>query len=81
MSLRTVFSTAAIATALTASILAQAPTPPIVKQIDVQYAGANTVSKEKLIANMRTRVGKPYDERAVEEDIRNLYATDRKSVV
>ena len=81
MSLRTVFSTATIAAALTASILAQAPTPPIVKQIDVQYAGANTVSKEKLIANMRTRVGKPYDERAVEEDIRNLYATGNISNV
>ena len=81
MSLRTAFSTAAIAAALTASILAQAPTPPIVRQIDVQYAGATTVSKEKLIANMRTRVGKPYDERSVEEDIRSLYATGNISNV
>ncbi len=81
MSFRTVFSTVAISAALSASILAQAPTPPIVKQIDVQYAGANTVSKEKLIANMRTRVGKPYDDRAVEEDIRSLYATGNISNV
>ncbi len=81
MSLRTAFSTVAISAALTASILAQAPTPPIVKQIDVQYAGATTVSKEKLIANMRTRVGKPYDERSVEEDIRSLYATGNISNV
>src|SRR5450432_3352802 len=51
------------------------PVGPIVKQIDVQYAGPVTVSKERIIANMRTQVGKPYSEQAVEEDIRNLYAT------
>ncbi len=81
MSLRTAVSTLATIAALTGSILAQAPAPPIVKQIDVQYAGANTVSKEKILANMRTRVGKPYDERAVEEDIRNLYSTGNISNV
>jgi hypothetical protein len=68
MSLRNAFSTLAVIAALSARLLAQAPTPPIVKQIDVQFAGANTVSKEKILANMRTRVGKPYDERAVEEE-------------
>ena len=81
MSLRTVVSTLAVTAALTTSILAQAPTPPVVKSIDVQYAGANAVSKEKILANMRTRVGKPYDDRAVEEDIRNLYATGNISNV
>jgi len=54
---------------------AQAPSAPIVRSIEVQYAGASTVSKEKLLANMRTRVGRPYSEQAVEEDIRNLYKT------
>ncbi len=34
-----------------------------------------TVSKEKILANMRTQVGRPYSEQAVEEDIRTLYAT------
>ncbi|MEO8352320.1 MAG: POTRA domain-containing protein, partial [Chthoniobacteraceae bacterium] len=48
---------------------------PIVKEIDVQFAGPASISKEKILANMRTRVGKPYDDRIVEEDIRNLYAT------
>lgn len=63
-------------------VLAQQPAPPqapmqgpVVKSIDVQYAGPASVSKEKIIANMRTRVGKPYDDKTVEEDIRNLYAT------
>jgi outer membrane protein insertion porin family len=60
---------------------AQASTAPVVRSIDVQYAGATTVSKEKLIANMRTRVGKPYSEQAVEEDIRNLYKTGNISNV
>jgi outer membrane protein insertion porin family len=48
---------------------------PIVKQIDIQYAGPATLSKEKILANMRTAVGKPYSEQAVEDDIRALYAT------
>lgn len=46
-----------------------------VVEIDVQYAGPATIAKERLLANMRTRVGQPYSEQAVEEDIRNLYAT------
>ena len=48
---------------------------PIVKSIDVQFVGAPSVSKEKILANMRTRVGKPYSPQITEEDIRNLYAT------
>ena len=54
----------------------QAPVQgPVVKSIDVQYAGPASVAKEKILANMRTRVGRPYDDKVVEEDIRNLYAT------
>lgn len=52
-----------------------APVAPVVKSIDVQYAGPAGISKEKILANMRTRVGRAYDDRVVEEDIRNLYAT------
>ena len=48
---------------------------PIVKEIDVQYAGPSTVSKSRILANMRTQVGKPYSQQAVEEDIRNLYSS------
>jgi len=47
----------------------------IVQSIDIQYAGPETVSKEKIISNMRTRVGKAYSPQIVEEDIRSLYAT------
>lgn len=45
----------------------------IVQQIEVQYAGAPTVSRERILANMRTKVGSPYSDQVVEEDIRNLY--------
>lgn len=58
-----------------AATFAQQPGAPIIKSIDVQYAGATTIAKEKILANMQTRVGRPYDERTVEDDIRNLYAT------
>jgi outer membrane protein insertion porin family len=54
---------------------------PVVRAIEVQFAGASTVSKEKILANMRTRVGRQYSEQAVEEDIRNLYATGNVSNV
>src|ERR1700677_4851925 len=63
---------------LLASLAAQAQQQqqaPIVRSIEVQYAGPATISKERIIANMRTKVGKLYSEQVVEEDIRNLYNT------
>jgi len=52
-------------------------TPPIVKSIDVQFAGSATVSKERILNNMHTKVGKPYSVGIAEEDIRNLYQTTK----
>jgi outer membrane protein insertion porin family len=52
-----------------------APTGPIVRQIDVQYAGKPTISRERILANMRTTVGQPFSQTNAEEDIRNLYGT------
>jgi outer membrane protein insertion porin family len=73
-----VYSAAIVAT----SFIASAPVThsqqqglPLVKAIDVQYVGQQSVSKEKILANMRTRVGKPYSPQITEEDVRNLYAT------
>ena len=48
---------------------------PIVKSIDVQFAGPATVSKERILNNMRTKVGKPYSIGVAEEDVRSLYGT------
>jgi outer membrane protein insertion porin family len=49
--------------------------PPIIRSIDVQYSGPATVSKERILAQIRTTVGQPYSETVVEQDIQNLYKT------
>jgi len=48
-----------------------------VTSIDVRYVGPQTVSKDRVLANMRTKVGSPYSEATVEEDIRVLYETGK----
>ncbi len=54
----------------------QAPQgPPIVRSIDVEYTGPATVSKERIIAQLRTAIGQPYSDAVVEQDIRQLYST------
>lgn len=49
--------------------------PPTIRSIDVEYSGPATVSKERIIAQMRTAVGQPYSDQTVEADIRSLYQT------
>src|SRR3954463_15202994 len=49
--------------------------PPIIRSIDVEYSGPATVSKERIIAQMRTSVAQPYSDQTVEQDIRQLYST------
>jgi len=49
--------------------------PPIVRSIDVQYTGPVTISRERVLAQMRTKVGRPYSELVAEDDIRSIYAT------
>jgi outer membrane protein insertion porin family len=53
---------------------AQAP-GPIVRDIAVEYVGPPSISKERVLDNLATRLGQPYSERAAEADIRSLYAT------
>lgn len=48
--------------------------PPI-KEIEIEYAGPKSVSKAVIFSNMRTTVGQPYSQAAIEEDVRNLYET------
>ncbi len=57
-----------------ASVRGQGSTP-IVRSIDVQYTGPATVSKERIMAQLRTAVGQPYSEQIVEQDIQSLYKT------
>jgi len=49
--------------------------PPVINSIDVQYTGPGTVSKERILAQMRTKVGQPYSDQVVEQDIETLYKT------
>lgn len=54
----------------------QAPTgPPIIRALEVQYTGSATVSKERILAQMRTKVGQPYSNEIVQGDIKALYKT------
>src|SRR6184192_2958102 len=67
--------------ALFASVLARAqapqsaPGPPMIRAIDVQYTGPASLSKERILAQMRTKVGQPYSNEVVQEDIKELYKT------
>jgi outer membrane protein insertion porin family len=47
----------------------------IVRQIEIQYAGPATLSRQRILSNMKTTVGQPYSEQTVEDDVRSLYAT------
>ena len=56
----------------------QAPAPqaaPIVRQIEIQYAGPATLSRQRILSNLKTTVGQPYSEQTIEDDVRALYAT------
>ncbi len=52
---------------------------PTIQQIDVQFVGPTTLSKERVLDNLATKVGMPYNERLVEEDVKSLYATGNVS--
>src|ERR1700720_817344 len=60
---------------LFAPAIARGQGPPIIRSIDVQYSGPATVSKEAILAQMRTAVGHAYSDSTVEDDIRSLYKT------
>jgi len=49
--------------------------PPIIRSVEIQYVGPQTISKERVLAQIRTRAGQPYSESLAEQDIRALYAT------
>lgn len=54
---------------------AQRQGPPVVRSIDVQYYGPATISRSRILAQMRTKVGQPYSDIIAEQDIRSLYST------
>ena len=65
-----------IAGVLAPRVSAQMPgQAPSIKEIDVQFVGPTTLSKQRVLDNLATKVGAPYNDRLVEEDIKSLYAT------
>lgn len=58
-----------------AASAARAQGAPTIRSVEVQYSGPATVSKERILAQMRTAVGQTYSDSTVEEDIRTLYKT------
>jgi outer membrane protein insertion porin family len=67
-----VFLSGIVADRLGAQVPGQAP---VIKEIDVQFVGPTTLSKQRVLDNLATKVGAPYNDRLVEEDIKSLYAT------
>jgi len=60
------------------SALAQSPADPagpVVNDIVVETVGAPSISKDRVLANLATKVGQPYSEQTAEQDVRALYAT------
>lgn len=49
--------------------------PPLISTVEVQYVGPQTISREKVLAQIRTKPGQPYSESLVEQDIKALYKT------
>jgi outer membrane protein insertion porin family len=49
--------------------------PPIIRSVDIQYVGPVTISRERVIAQLRMKAGQAYSESLAELDIRALYAT------
>src|SRR5260370_4921734 len=48
--------------------------PPIIRSIEVQYSGPATVSKERILSQIRTAVGQPYSDSTAEDDMRSPYS-------
>ena len=56
-----------------------APGPPIIRSIEVEYTGPASISKERILAQMRTKVGQLYSNEIVQEDIKALYTNRLRS--
>src|SRR5438093_1420628 len=69
--------------AATIALIARAQSPPdaahqgapIVRSINVQYTGPATISRARVLAQIRTKIGLPYSDTVAEDDIRTLYNT------
>src|SRR5438067_7057523 len=49
------------------------PGAPIIRSIEVEFTGPATISKERILAQMRTKIGQPYSAAVVQQDVEALY--------
>ncbi|MBA2436166.1 MAG: outer membrane protein assembly factor BamA [Chthoniobacterales bacterium] len=75
--LAAVFFSLVWALALSPGVQAQGLEGAPITSIEVRYVGPETVAKDRILANMRTKVGAPYSETTIEDDIRALYGTGK----
>jgi len=52
---------------------------PVIKEINVQFVGPSTLSKERVLESIATKLGQPFNDRMVDEDVKVLYATGQIS--
>ena len=48
---------------------------PLIMEINVQFVGLNSMSRERVLDNLATKVDQPFNDHLVEEDVKALYAT------
>jgi outer membrane protein insertion porin family len=59
---------------LTAQVLEPAAEEErIVREIEIQFSGVPSVSRERILANMATTVGQPFSQEVAERDTENLF--------
>ena len=51
-----------------------APDAPNERVVDIRIIGNSTISREKVLANISTRIDRPLEQTVFEKDIRNLKA-------
>ncbi len=56
-------------------VWAQGAAGKTVTAIDVEYVGQQSVAPDRILSNMATKVGQPFSQAVVEDDIKNLYAS------
>ncbi|MBX9742796.1 MAG: outer membrane protein assembly factor BamA [Chthoniobacterales bacterium] len=64
---------------LSHSLLAQTQPPLLIKEIEVQFVGPTTLSRQRVLDNLATKIDQPFNDHLVEEDVKALYATGQVS--
>lgn len=70
-----VVMTALVALIPARPVWAQGVAGKTVTAIDVEYIGQQSVAPDRILSNMATKVGQPFSQAVIEDDIKNLYAS------